>query len=306
MTTEISYKRSSREQIKDRRAYFVGDRVALSQTVLLCLTGLFTYWIQGSSPAIQSRWMTALGIITFFTAVAAPAFLGTFGLEFSFELHWLWSFLVCAAFWLPLTTWIGLLIDGVLYTEGNCLLVSIFVAVDYAIGYTIARMFRVARNHVQEKIEKVIAAITLASIATGCTVVGLVISMIHLVVAGIGITLSALFAYYMLHALYDEQGMDVIEDPPNRLIIICLRNSIILTGIFWFLVELLLPFVPAGGGGKSKSSSSSRGSGGSSRKHVHYRSRYRRRGSYPAAIISGIVNPERVEMEWARYGLGWK
>jgi hypothetical protein len=229
-----------------------------------------------------------------------------FGLEFSFELHWFWSVLVCAAFWLPLTTWIGLLIDGSLYGKGNCLLVSIFVAADYVTGYIIARAFRVARKRLPEGQGKAIAAITLVIIASGCIVAGIVIAMVHLIVAGIGVTLSAVFAYYMLHALFDEQGLDVIEDPPNRLIIICLRNSIIMTLIFWFLVELLLPFVPAAGGGGKSNSRSSGKSGGSSRAHVHYRSRYRRRGSYPAAIVSDVVNPERVEMEWARYDLGWK
>ncbi|MEX2680642.1 MAG: hypothetical protein Q6373_003530 [Candidatus Sigynarchaeota archaeon] len=306
MTTERAYKKLDREKIKDKRSYFVGDRVALSQTLLLCLTGLFTRWIQDSSPDIQSRWMTALSTITFMTVVAVPIFLSIFGLEFSFELHWLWSVLACSAFWLPLTTWIGLLIDGALHGNGNCMLVSFFVAWDYAIGYALARVFRIARNHVPENVEKAIATVTLATIAAGCIIAGAVISMIHLIVAGIGITFSALLAYYMLYALFDEQGLDVIEDPPNRLIIVCLRNSIILTLIFWFFVELLLPFVPAAGGGGKSRSRSSGGARGSSRAKTSYRSSYRRRGMYPSAIIEGVVNPERVEMEWARYGLGWQ
>jgi hypothetical protein len=306
MSKETPLVSVSRETIKDKRSYFVGDRVVLSQTLLLCLTGLFTYWIQGLSPDVQSKWTTALNVLSIITIIAVPMFLILFGLEFSFELHWSWSFLACAAFWLPLTTWIGLLIDGSLYGKGNCMLVSIFIAADYAIGYVIARIFRVARKRLPEGQGKAMAAITLVIISSACVVVGIVIARVHLIVAGVGITLSALFAYYMLQALFDEQGVDVIEDPPNRLYIICLRNSIIMTLIFWFLVELLLPFVPAaGGGGKSKSRSSSK-SGGSSRTHVHYRSHYRRRGSYPAVVVSDVVNPERVEMEWARYGLGFK
>ncbi len=292
--------------IKDKRSYFIGDRVVLSQTILLCLTGVFTYWIQALSPDLQSKWTTALNILSIIMAIAIPVLFILFGLEFSYELHWFWSFLPCAVFWLPLTTWIGLLIDGSLYSRGNCLLVSIFVAADYAIGYIIARVFRVARKHLSKRQGKATAVITLVIISVGCIVIGIVISMIHLIVAGIGITLSALFAYYMLHALFDEQGVDVIEDPPNRLFIICLRNSIIMTIIFWFFVELFLPFVPAAGGGGKSKSKSSRTSGGSSRPYRRSRPIYRRRGSYSEAIISGVVNPERVEMEWSRYGLGWK
>ncbi|MBN2151810.1 MAG: hypothetical protein JW839_10210 [Candidatus Lokiarchaeota archaeon] len=304
--SETSYKPKDREEIKDKRSYFVGDRVALSQVLLLCLTGLSTCWIQGSPPDLQSKWMTALAILSVLMAIAVPMTLSIWGVEFSFELHWLWSALACAAFWLPLTTWIGLLIDGSLHGTGNCLLVSTFVAVDYAIGYALARAFRAARNRMPGGAAKAIGAATLVTVAAGCIVAGIVIPTIHLIVAGIGIALSALFAYYMLHALFDEQGVDVVEDTPNRLIIICLRNSIIMTAIFWFFVELLLPFVPAAGGGGKKKSRSSGRSRGSSRRQTRYRSSYRRRGSYPDAFVSGAVNPERVEMEWARYGLGLK
>nr|MDO8114334.1 hypothetical protein [Candidatus Sigynarchaeota archaeon] len=296
---------TDRVQIKDIRCFFIGDRVVVSQAALLCLTGMLSLAIESLPTAASLIWMNVLLVVSCISVVVIPIILFIFGLDLSFEIHWIAIFGLIAAVWLPGTTYLGALLDGVFSHKGNCILVSLFVAFDYVVGYLIARGFRAARYRKSKEQWRPVVVLVLLGILGGCIVAGMVLNVVHLIVAGVGIVLSALFGYYMLHAMFDEVGIDVIEDPPNRLYLICLRNSVIMTFIFWFIIELFFPFLAGGGGGKKRS-----GSGGSSRSHSssgyhHTRYWYHRRqaAGVPSLFLNGMFNPARIDLEWTRYGL---
>ena len=151
----------------------------------------------------------------------------------------------------------------------------------------------------------------------GGILLGLLVNSVHIIVSGIGITLSAIFSYLMFHVLYDVKGMDVIEDPPNKVFLVCLRNSMILTAIFWVIFLVLFPIVPGGGGDSkrsrsSSSRSSSRSSSSSRRRRGHVRFRrpidqqilhVRTYEGYPNAVSDEMIKKTIVEAEWAEIGM---
>jgi hypothetical protein len=104
-------------------------------------------------------------------------------------------------------------------------------------------------------------------ISTGGT-----INTIHFILCAFGVPASCLLNYYMLYALHDEKGMNVLQDPPNKCFYVCMRNTVVLMLIFW--VVLLAVFPPiAGGGGEGGSSGDGSGdspsSGGSGKMNKH-------------------------------------
>ncbi len=303
--------------LKNKRAHFIGDRVALSQCVLLALTGVLVHLL--TMNPVPSSTLNALIWLAVLGSIASWVFIEVFKVRLFFECHWLVTFLLLSCFWLPVTVLIGYLVDTHLHGFGNTLFVSMVIMMNYAAGYILGRLFHSIRSKMETK-KAIAAAIWLIIVLVLVAVLaGVVLGNIHVIVSGVGISLSFVFAYMMLRALFDEGGMDVVEDPPNKLFMVCLRNSLFLTLLFWVIVLTLFPVVPGGGGGKNKRGKSS--SGFRSSRRSRSRNRYyggrrvllppkeqqvlhvRTYNGYPDTVSDEQILQEIMEGEWAEHKL---
>ncbi len=296
----------------DRRTYFIGDRVVLSQVLLFLITGLISLLIEVTETRsffIPLWWLFCIispvvGIIYLALKTATP--LKTESLYF--DHHWLAIFYGYVAIWCPPTIYLGILLDSIFSGLYNTFWLSLFLSLIYTSGYLLAKFFRLSRHNVSQN-GLLIRGIIICSVIVTVTSVwgGIVFSSaapggidffevlscqmcvigIYLIITGIGIVIALALHYYMLYCLYDPEGLDVEEDPPNRLYLRIMIVSLILCFISWILMLILFPPVPAGGKGKR------RGGGRVHFHHHHVHSRYGTTTDYGKKYP-----PEDVEKEW--------
>ena len=89
--------------------------------------------------------------------------------------------------------------------------------------------------------------------------------------SGLLISAFLILHYFSLIGLFNIENSSVQKDTPNRLILIFLKNSLIVTFICWILAVFLIPPLPLGGkgggsGGGGGGGGSGAGSSGSRRK----------------------------------------
>ncbi|MFX0099024.1 MAG: hypothetical protein ACFFCS_05540 [Candidatus Hodarchaeota archaeon] len=300
-------KRKDPHRLRDKRSFFIAERVVGSQVIFLLLTGVLT-WLFHDPSLSEAEMETTLvtwGILAIGGVVGAVIIFDYYREEMYFRFHWIVTFLILALVWLPMTIFLGLLIDTYVAAKGNVLVVSILIIINLIMGYLIAGMFRMLRFKVPKALLLLIAIIITAVIILITAIIGATYGQIHVLLTGIGIGISLFFNYYMLFSLYEIEGMDVIEDPPNKLYYICLRNSIILTLIMWVLMATLFPPVAGGSGGSRKKKRRSSSKKSSSRRRGRRRRRYRRRRTYALRTYKGFPFDEaEVEKEWKEYNLG--
>ncbi len=315
-------------QLMDKRSYFIGDRVAISQALCLLFSGTITYLIETFSLLdffINLMWWILFIPIIVIIAMAKKKE------SLYFNQHWLSSFMGFLLIWSSFTIYLGLLIDWFV-GPGNAFIVSLFMMGMYLVGYFFARFLRMMRHGFSKGVNIGIALLFSTLLITFAIIWGVIVFNhgltaagldafdyeeillnqtcrlgIYILIMGIGIVISLAINYFMLFCLFDPKGLDVEEDPPNELYLKIMIASVVITFISWILLLVLFPpLAGGGGGGKSKSRKSSSSSSSSST-HYHrtyYYSRYRTYQHYGTKNPRGVYPPEVVEKEWEEHDLG--
>jgi hypothetical protein len=270
-------KKDSDIKLKVSRTYFIANRVVLSQTLLLIITGLLAFIIVKLNlfEIIFSIWYSFILIIPTLT-IAISIILRK---RLRFKCHWIISILPIVIIWISYTFYIGVLFDYVC-GYGKTLLVSITLALYYIIGYLIARVFVRIRGKYSKKFLRltfILGALIIIIITwiwgiqflnsaayandlnefdffeynkeyLNCLfcAIGLFIMF-----SGIALTISALLNYAVILTLYDGEKGNIENKTPNRLIYIYLMGTSIVLFIVWICMELLICPLVGGGGGES-------------------------------------------------------
>ena len=302
--------------LSDNRSYFIGDRVVFSQIMMLVLSGFITFLIEvgGIAGMIVPLWWLFCLIFPIGSSIIIA--LKKDSLYFNYSWKVLFWFLVLI--WVPLTVYLGALIDDAFAGDFNAFWLSVFLALIYTTGYWLAKIFRIRRQTysstgslLQRMVVISVVIIVSTSVAGGLLYSSALqasgldpfaffeilscqscVMSVYVIITGVGIVVSMALHYYMLYCLFDPAGLSVEEDPPNHCYLRIMIVSMILMFISWFLMLILFPPIPAGGGG---------GKGKKGRlpivrtrtRYAHYRNYGQER--YPA---------DAVEEEWKEYGLG--
>jgi Zn-finger nucleic acid-binding protein/uncharacterized membrane protein YgcG len=300
--------------LQDRRSFFVGDRVAWTQSLGLAAGGLLGWLLggieDGSQLGLAALLAVSIGLIAGFIAARRRR-------RLYFHAGWR------LPAGLMLVAWCGVssaaaAIACIWVDPLNVPLVSLFVLAMYLPGYYLARLMRSRRHSASRSVraglivlgagfllaatvpsglERFYAGLRQCGVAESWTFAAVrdcqpAVSGLYLMFFGVGLLISFGIHTFMLHALYDPKGLDVIENPPNELLMKMLLGSMIITFIAWLLMLVLLPPV-AGGGGGGGSKSGSRSSGGSD-------------GSgrtWGGHGVLGWSREKETRERWTRYGL---
>ncbi|NVM03389.1 MAG: hypothetical protein HWN67_13745 [Candidatus Helarchaeota archaeon] len=136
------------QELLDKRTYFIGDRVAVSQILFLLFSGSIVFLLELldlSNFVINTLWwifLLVLPIITIILIIIKKVSL-------YFNHHWLLSSQLFLIIWSSFTIYLGIFVDE-FYGYGNALFVSLFIAFIYFIGYALSKMFRKIRNSFSE------------------------------------------------------------------------------------------------------------------------------------------------------------
>ena len=323
------------QAVLDKRAYFIGDRVMISQAFCLLLTGAFTLFVEVLNLTeifLNLWWLFLLLLPIIFIIIIAVKKEWLY-----FDNHWFMTLLFLSVIWLCFTFYLGLFVDWFVGAR-NAFVLSLFMIVMFVGGYLLARMLRMLRHSFSNGALAGIACGISALIITFSIIFGVLvydggmralsitdpldllfnpllyqtqtlIFGVYIIIIGIGMTVSMGLHYYTLHALFDPKGLDVEEDPPNELYLKMMIGSLVITFIAWILLLVLFPPIAGGGGGGSKrrsSSSSSSKSSSSGRRYyrTYYYSRYRTYRHYGTKSPRDVYPPEVVDDEWKEYDLG--
>jgi len=315
-------------ELMDKRSYFIGDRVAISQALFLLFSGAMTYFIE--TLGLTVFFINFMWWILIIPIVVMGVMLGKKE-SLYFNHHWLSAFLGFLIIWSSFTIYLGVLVDSFV-GSGNAFLVSVFMIGMYLIGYFFARFLRMMRHGFSNGVNIGIAiglstVLIILTVYMGVTVFNHGLSAagldvydfeqillnqtcrlgIYVLVIGIGAVVSLAINYFMLYCLFDPKGLDVEEDPPNELYMKIMIVSIIITFISWILLLILFPPIAGGGGGSKKKSSSSSSSSRKRRyRRTYYYSRYRTARHYGTKNPRDAYPPEVVDDEWEEHDLGKK
>ncbi|MFX1442956.1 MAG: hypothetical protein ACFFHV_06030 [Promethearchaeota archaeon] len=300
-------------ELKDKRTYFVADRVVISQIMLLNLTGLLTTLIifLGIANTILNLWYVFLFIVPIVSIIITYIKRKSF----YYNQHWLRSLLPLSVIWLSFTLYIGVFIDNFCGIE-KTLWVGIFLSIFYIAGYLVAKVIRSIRFIYPKStilwyffimsgaliiITLIGGYIILDSSLKANNINGLYreeygefssclpcIIGAFIMVSGIGIMLSVLLNYWMLQLLFENVKWNVETDPPNRLYFSCLIRSMIWMVLFWIALELFFPPIASKKGGRSRSGRSRHSSGGGNK----------------AGVAATTQRKKLVDQEWEKQNLG--
>ncbi|MFX0137693.1 MAG: hypothetical protein ACFFDN_28900 [Candidatus Hodarchaeota archaeon] len=156
------------QELLDKRTYFIGDRVAISQILFLLFSGSIIFLLELldlTNFVITTLWWIFLLVLP----ITAILLIIIKKVSLYFNHHWLLSSLFFLIIWSSYTIYLGILVDE-FYGYGNAFFVSLFIAFIYFIGYAIAKLVRKIRNSYTEGslIGRVlIFSIVLIAITTG-------------------------------------------------------------------------------------------------------------------------------------------
>ncbi|NMC05138.1 MAG: hypothetical protein GYA24_08005 [Candidatus Lokiarchaeota archaeon] len=302
-----------------KRTLFIADRVAVCFSIMLAATVALLLGIQmdGTVDRVLSYWWVA-----FLMPFGASALLLGAQRQMYFKLHWGVIALLNAAIWFPITIIVGLALDKFLVGVGNAFWTSVNFLFAYTLGYVAARWFAVYRHVSKSQSNRIglgvymafllvvgmlVFPMAMVRVVETCT--GGTINMMHFIFCAFAVPVACLLNYYMLFALHDTHGMNVQQDPPNKLFFVCIRNTVLLVLIFWVLLLVLFPPLIAGGGGGGSSgggdggsvSSSSGGGGAASKQRTLLRAEVEEaRRKYGEAYTMEMV----INDAWSAVNLG--
>ncbi|MFX1316350.1 MAG: hypothetical protein ACFE9T_10835 [Promethearchaeota archaeon] len=264
------------------RVIFVGDRIAfgifLSCAILIMIFSIFFAF---ENVMVINPWIF---LILGLTALVFFLFYVITNEEFYYveRIFVNSNFVFVEIVWFSITLLIALSLSY-LYGWQHILEITIIYLIIYISGYFIARnLWKNWKNW--KKSRKIIL---LLSIIFSILVISVTIGIIFFLnknfrpgiitfILGLGTLGSMGLNALMLWLFLDLSGNDVLEDPPSKLVIIGIINTLIVSFIVWVLLILFIPIPPASkkGGRRGKFSYSKSSS------HSRYRSNfwgYRRR-----------------------------
>ena len=293
-----------KNSLMNKRALYVADRVVISQTSFLLITGIlvllfellgqFVYFI------LTFGWIICIPITVF-----SIAFLYGDKENVYLNRNWTFSYAHYAIAWCSLGIYIGLLLDFFV-GRYNSVIVSIVLAIIYVIGYAFARLIRWLQNQYSNT-EAICVAILviLIIIISGFTFMYVNVTIyadyqitshindwfssslpqasfppyynfyniyIYSWVFTIGLPISIGALYSMIYCLYNDTWFQVEIETPNKLYIKMLAINMVVIFLIWvFLTILFPPLAGGGGGGKDKKKRRSSSSGSSWSRNYHRR-----------------------------------
>ncbi|MFX0076417.1 MAG: hypothetical protein ACFE96_13330 [Candidatus Hermodarchaeota archaeon] len=261
----------NKNQLRNR-VIFVGDRIAfgilVSVGILIILISIFYAF---ENVILINPWIfLILGINTLifflFYIITNEEFYYVERIfansNFIFvEITWLNATLIVALFFSLFYGWLHILEITIIYL------------IVYIAGYSIARIVWKKWINFKKSVKIILILIIIFSLSILSVTIGIIFlvndnirSMILSFILGFGILGSIGLNALMLALFLDKSGNDVLEDPPSKLVIIGIVNTLIVSLIVWILMIVFIPIPPASKkGGKSAKFSYPKG-----------RSRYRR------------------------------
>ena len=145
------------------------------------------------------------------------------------------------------------------YSWQHILEITLIYLIIYIAGYSIARIVWKKWINFKKSVKitlilTIIFSLSILSVTIGTIflVNGNIRSTILSFIIGFGILGSIGLNALMLELFLDKSGNDVLEDPPSKLVIIGIINTLIVSFIVWILMIIFIPIPPVSKkGGKS-------------------------------------------------------
>jgi len=299
--------------LKDKRAYYVMDRVVLLQVTFLFITGMITSLIVmvKIQYLITNHWYLYVFIIPIIIINISILKMKKWGPSKT----WQEAIVPNLLLWCVLTIFLGVTFD-VIFGYGTTFWVSLFIAMFYGIGYKLAKILRHNRFRFSEKCWLIFMPLICLFFISVPLISGLNILFdivekyeirsfflhdygkflncfpcalsIFYMISGIGITLSMSLNYAAFAQLsIDTVKSNVIYKSPSKLIFKYLIGTSIIMFVFWIFLEILIP--PIIGGGGNGSSGGGGGGGGAN-------------GSSKGIFDNSFVNElDKTNQNWGNY-----
>ncbi|MFW9897197.1 MAG: hypothetical protein ACFFD7_15450 [Candidatus Thorarchaeota archaeon] len=248
----------TKTQIRNR-VIFVGDRIAfgvlISCGILILLFAIFTVLEKAMVMVVNPWFLLILGIdvIVFFMMYVIT------NEEFYYveRIFMNSNFMFVELVWLNLTLLISLSLS-LIYGWHHILEITIIYLIIYLTGYFLARFIWKGWKRLQKSWKTIIILSLIFIPLTFSGIISIlyfqsgnirygVISLIY----GLGILGSTGLNALMLQLFLDKSGNDVLEDPPSKLVIIGIINTLIVSFFVWFLMIIFVPIPPVSKRGKS-------------------------------------------------------
>jgi hypothetical protein len=240
------------------RVIFVGDRIAfgilISIGILIILISIF-YAFQ--NVILINPWIfLILGINTLIFFL--------FYIITNEEFYYVERIFVNSNFIFVEITWLNAtlivaLFFSLFYGWQHILEITIIYLIIYIAGYSIARIVWKKWINLKKSVKITLILIMIFSLSFLSATIGIIFlvngnirSAILSFILGFGILGSIGLNALMLALFLDKSGNDVLEDPPSKLVIIGIVNTLIVSIIIWILMIIFIPIPPASKkGGKS-------------------------------------------------------
>lgn len=239
----------SKNQIRNR-VLFVGDRIAfgifISCGILIILFTLFTVF---EDMMVINPWiflflgLDALIFFLFYTITNEEFYY----VERIFINS---NFLFVELVWLNLTLLLSLSLSYI-YGWAHILEITIIYLIIYIAGYILARILWKSWSNLKKKWKIILIVSLILFLLISSGVIGTIFlingnirSFVIALIYGLGILGSTGLNALMLHLFLDKSGNDVLEDPPSKLVIIGIINTLIVSFVVWFLMIIFIPIPP--------------------------------------------------------------
>lgn len=259
---------------KDKRCFFIGDRVAISQVGFLIIAGILPIIFVKLNlfRFIYPFWYVFLLIVPTIVIITFVRIRQKLYITY----HWTVVLIPLLIVWCSFTIYIGVWVDT-LFGLGKTFWISIFLALFYIIGYIFTRLIRKFRHAISvSKMRFIVIIFSIVVILFTLIYGGIVLhkAMVNenlngcygdsyfpfleslecmsaalIMISGIAIVISLGLNYPMLSDLFKNEKRNVVLDSPNKLITVCLSGTLIIMLIFWILMVFFLPPAVGGEGG---------------------------------------------------------
>ncbi|MHA1149588.1 MAG: hypothetical protein ACTSR8_15240 [Promethearchaeota archaeon] len=275
-----------------KRVFFVGDRIIAGIIFGFILTVLYLMLINVINLLIVAPWF--YGVLILIGIICYSLYFIKKG-EYYYQEHIFLNSSITLVYivWICATGIVGGFFM-VAYGLEYVLELTIIYILIYLIGYIIARLVFKSWKKKMGYIRIIVLVFVITMIILTPIIGSISFTLISESASiityffGFGILISFGLNALMLNAFYDKTGIDVLEDPPSKLIIIGLINSMIINFFFWII---MLIFYPIPGKSKKSRSKNSRNKSSYRSKSSYRKISYRRRFRYFGPPIEREVRP---------------
>ncbi|MGQ4874371.1 MAG: hypothetical protein ACP6IY_09905 [Promethearchaeia archaeon] len=260
-------------KIKEKRSFFIANRVAFSILLLFLLTGILTSQIVFSHNGLL--FLKYWYIFIFFIPVGIIFYIYKKKTYIYYRFNWTYCLFLISLIWLSYSLVIGVFVD-LNFGYGKTMLISFAFAFYYIMGYYIAWIIRRIRFYLNKKLTIIIFIITSVIFSLIIAIIGFnnhikvmeknsiknIDEIDHkkfskcfecyywalFACSGFAITFFILSNYFMLYSLFQGKNWHISNNPPNRLFLCYLGLWTFILLSIWTSVEFFFPPVFGGGG----------------------------------------------------------